>query len=63
MQRLLRHMHASLHNPCHCERQGSEAISRLIPCGAPMDYYTRAEAERAIDHAQRVILFCESHLV
>lgn len=33
------------------------------PGGAPMDYYTRVEAERAIGYAQRVIIFCESHLV
>jgi len=28
-----------------------------------MDYYTRAEAERAVDYAQRVIAFCEGHPV
>jgi HEPN domain-containing protein len=33
------------------------------PAGAPMDYYTKAEAERAIEHAERIIRFCESHLV
>jgi HEPN domain-containing protein len=33
------------------------------PGGAPMDYYTRHEAERAIEYARRVLAFCESHLV
>jgi HEPN domain-containing protein len=33
------------------------------PGGAPMDYYTRAEAERAVEYAQRIIAFCENHLV
>ena len=32
------------------------------PEGAPMDFYTRAEAERAIDGAERVIEHCKSHL-
>lgn len=33
------------------------------PGGAPMDYYTRTEAERAIDYGERILAFCESHLV
>lgn len=32
------------------------------PEGAPMDFYTRAEAERAVDGAERVIEHCKSHL-
>ena len=28
-----------------------------------MDCYTRAEAERAVEYAQRIIAFCENHLV
>jgi hypothetical protein len=28
-----------------------------------MDYYTRAEAERAVEYAQRIIAFCENQLV
>jgi len=31
--------------------------------GAPMDYYTRAEAERSIEHAQAIVQFCEGILV
>jgi len=30
--------------------------------GAPMDYYTRSEAERSIEHAECIIHFCESLL-
>lgn len=32
------------------------------PEGAPMDFYTRAEAERAVAGAERVIEHCKSHL-
>ena len=32
------------------------------PQGAPHEYYTRAEAERAIANAEAIIRFCESHL-
>ena len=30
------------------------------PEGAPMDYYTEADARRAVDHARRIIEFCRS---
>jgi len=30
--------------------------------GAPMDYYTRAEAERSIEDAQAIVHFCEDIL-
>ena len=30
--------------------------------GAPMDYYTRAEAERSIEYAQAIVHFCEDIL-
>lgn len=33
------------------------------PSGAPMDFYTRAEAERAITGAERIIEHCKGHLV
>jgi HEPN domain-containing protein len=32
------------------------------PEGAPMDFYTRAEAQRAIDDAERVIEHCKHHV-
>ena len=32
------------------------------PEGAPCEYYTRAEAERAIDHAEQILRFCDRHL-
>jgi HEPN domain-containing protein len=32
------------------------------PEGAPMDFYTRAEARRAIDGAERIIEHCKSHI-
>jgi len=32
------------------------------PEGAPMDFYTRADAERAIAAAERVIEHCKSHV-
>ncbi|MBI3328744.1 MAG: HEPN domain-containing protein [Nitrospinae bacterium] len=32
------------------------------PQGAPYEYYTRAEAERAIAHAERILAFCQDHL-
>lgn len=31
--------------------------------GAPFEYYTEVEAQRAVDYAQRIIQFCEDHLV
>ncbi len=31
--------------------------------GAPFEYYTLVEAERAIEHAKRIVRFCEDHLV
>ena len=33
------------------------------PEGAPMDFYTRAEAERAIDAAERVLEHCRHHVL
>lgn len=33
------------------------------PTGAPMDFYTRAEAQRALDGAERIIEHCRRHLV
>ncbi|MBI1734770.1 MAG: HEPN domain-containing protein [Candidatus Rokubacteria bacterium] len=33
------------------------------PGGAPMDFYTQAEAERAIEAAERIIAHCKRHLV
>lgn len=33
------------------------------PGGAPGSYYTRTEAERAIDHAAAIIAFCEDHVL
>jgi HEPN domain-containing protein len=33
------------------------------PEGAPMDFYTRAEAERALDAAERVLEHCRRHLL
>lgn len=32
------------------------------PQGAPLDYYTRPEAERAIENAGKIIGFCEDHV-
>ena len=32
------------------------------PEGAPMDFYTKAEARRAIDAAERIIEHCKSHV-
>mgnify|MGYP001607564435 FL=1 len=32
------------------------------PEGAPHEYYTKADAEEAIANAERILLFCESHL-
>ncbi len=33
------------------------------PSGAPLDYYTKQEAERAITYAQEIISFCEDKLL
>jgi HEPN domain-containing protein len=33
------------------------------PTGAPLDYYTKIEAERAIEHAEAIISFCEDNLL
>jgi HEPN domain-containing protein len=32
------------------------------PEGAPMDFYTRAEARRAIEAAERILEHCKDHL-
>ena len=32
------------------------------PLGAPMDYYTKGEAERAIENAEAIISFCEDKI-
>ncbi|HIE50259.1 MAG TPA: HEPN domain-containing protein [Armatimonadetes bacterium] len=37
--------------------------ANAYPSGAPMDYYTEGEAQRAIEHAKRILQFCENHLV
>jgi len=34
----------------------------LYPEGAPMDYYTRNDAERAVENARRIIEFCKSKI-
>jgi HEPN domain-containing protein len=33
------------------------------PEGAPMDFYTRHEAERAIAAARRIVEYCQDHLL
>lgn len=33
------------------------------PSGAPLDYYTKGEAERAINYASAIIAFCEDNLL
>jgi len=33
------------------------------PAGAPYEYYTKGDAEKAIDSGERILRFCESHLV
>jgi HEPN domain-containing protein len=33
------------------------------PEGAPMDFYTRAEGERALDAAERIIEHCRRHVL
>jgi HEPN domain-containing protein len=33
------------------------------PSGAPMDFYTRGEAERAISGAERIIEHCKGHVL
>ena len=33
------------------------------PEGAPMDYYTRADAERAIRHAEEIVRFCKDKVL
>jgi HEPN domain-containing protein len=33
------------------------------PEGAPLDFYTRAEAQRAIDAAERIVDHCQRHLL
>jgi len=34
-----------------------------LPQGIPGDYYTRREAEEALDHADAIISFCEGHIL
>ena len=33
------------------------------PEGAPMDFYTRAEAQRAVDGANRILEYCQGHIL
>lgn len=33
------------------------------PGGAPMDFYTRAEAQRAVQGAERILEHCQRHLL
>ncbi|MBI2304269.1 MAG: HEPN domain-containing protein [Chloroflexi bacterium] len=33
------------------------------PTGAPLDFYTQGEAERAIDHARNIVAFCEDKIL
>ena len=33
------------------------------PQGAPYEYYTRSEAERAIAQSEQILQFCEGHLL
>lgn len=33
-----------------------------LPAGAPVDFFTRAEAERAIEQAELIVAFCEREL-
>lgn len=33
------------------------------PEGAPMDYYSRADAERAVRYAREIVEFCRSKIV
>ncbi len=33
------------------------------PEGAPMDFYTRAEARRAIEGAERILGYCKDHVL
>ena len=33
------------------------------PSGAPLDYYTKAEAERAIEYAETIISFCANKIL
>lgn len=33
------------------------------PEGAPMDFYTQAEAQRAIEGAEQILGFCRDHLL
>ena len=34
-----------------------------VPSGAPGDSYTRAEADKAIENAERILRFCQSHIL
>ena len=33
------------------------------PSGAPMDYYTKKEAERAVEYARTIIKYCKNKIV
>ena len=33
------------------------------PAGAPMDFYMRAEAQRAVEGAERIIEHCKDHIL
>ena len=41
----------------------STRYPNLHPEGAPMDYYSRVDAERAISHAKKIIEFCRNKIV
>lgn len=46
---------------CFAAQQGAEKAVGF-DAGAPTDYYTREEGERAIDDAARILQFCRGAL-
>ena len=41
----------------------SSRYPNAYPEGAPVEYYTKAEAERAIEYARQILEFCQDHLL
>ena len=70
VSRMLQDLPASHNSPEEVVERAKELDKHYIPSrypnfhpeGAPMDYYTGAEARRAVEGAERIIGFCRSKI-
>jgi len=68
---LLERLPTSYHPPLKLKVAAKELDKHYIPSrypnsyaeGAPFEYYSEAEAKKAIEHAREIIHFCENNMV